>query len=275
VIDLHLHTTASDGTCTPEELVDRAWTVGLRTISITDHDTMAAVAPATAAAHAHGMDVVPGIEITSVHDGRDVHVLAYFLSESAAGLQELLAEQRRARVERAHEIARRLAAVGAPIDLQPLLDSNRGTAPRSLARPAIARALVAAGHATSTADAFDRYLGEGQPGYVPHTGPSPASVANLVASAGGIASLAHPGQWGRDDLIPGLVDAGLQAIEAYHSSHNSDTTARYLSLADEYGLLVTGGSDYHGEGTRRAEFFGVTTLPAERFASLMEMVSCR
>jgi predicted metal-dependent phosphoesterase TrpH len=221
------------------------------------------------------MTVVPGIEITSVHDGRDVHVLAYFLPEAAAGLQDLLTEQRRARVERALEIAKRLAAVGAAIDMQPLLDSSRGTAPRSLARPAIARALVAAGHATSIAEAFDRYLSEGQPGYVPHTGASPASVANLVARAGGIASLAHPGQWGRDDLIPVLVDAGLRAIEAYHSSHTSDTTARYLSLADEYGLLVTGGSDYHGEGTRRAEFFGVTTLPEERFTSLMEMAACR
>jgi hypothetical protein len=134
MIDLHLHTTASDGTCTPEDLVHRAWKVGLRTISVTDHDTMAAVAPATAAAGPLGVTVIPGIEITSVHEGRDVHVLAYFLSEAAPGLQELLAQQRRARVERAHEIARRLAAVGAPIDLQPLLDSGSGTAPRSLAR---------------------------------------------------------------------------------------------------------------------------------------------
>jgi predicted metal-dependent phosphoesterase TrpH len=274
VIDLHLHTTASDGTCTPEELVHRAQRVGLRTISVTDHDTMAGVAPAAAAAGDIGMEVVPGIEITSVHNGRDVHILAYFLADTAPGLRELLAEQRRARVERAGEIARRLAAAGAPIDLQALLDSG-GNAPRSLARPAIARALVAAGHATSVADAFDRYLGETQAAYVPHTGASPETVVRLVVDAGGLASLAHPGQLGRDDLIPALVDAGLHAVEAYHSSHPAETVAHYLSIADRHGLLVTGGSDYHGEGTRRSEFFGVTTLPPDRFASLLEVAACR
>jgi predicted metal-dependent phosphoesterase TrpH len=110
---------------------------------------------------------------------------------------------------------------------------------------------------------------------VPHTGASPETVVRLVVDAGGLASLAHPGQLGRDDLIPALVDAGLHAVEAYHSSHHAETVAHYLSIADRHGLLVTGGSDYHGEGTRRSEFFGVTTLPPDRFASLLEVAACR
>ena len=274
MIDLHLHTTASDGTCTPEGLVDRAARVGLTTISLTDHDTMAAVAPATIAAGVRGMSVVPGVEITSVHDGRDVHVLAYFIADMAPGLCELFADQRRARAERAEEIARRLAAAGAPIDIRTLLEGN-GNAPKALARPAIARALVAAGHANSVADAFERYLGETQAAYVPHTGATPVDVIRLVRNAGGVASLAHPGQLKKDELIPVLAEAGLDAIEAYHSSHDDEAIARYLSIAARYGLLVTGGSDYHGDGARRAEYFGVTTLPVEYFQSLLQMLACR
>jgi predicted metal-dependent phosphoesterase TrpH len=269
VIDLHMHTTASDGTCTPERLVERAWHAGIRTMSVTDHDTMAGVAPACAAAAAYGMVVIPGIEITAVDDGRDVHVLAYFVSDDAAGLQELLGSQRSNRVERAKEIADRLAALGAPIDVAPLLDSAAGRGGKALARPQIARALVAAGHASSVGDAFDRYLGEDGPAYVPHCGASPADVVELVSAAGGIVSLAHPGTLRKDHLIPRLVEAGLDAIEAYHSSHDAATEAHYLALARRYGTAVTGGSDFHGDGTRRAEFFGVTNLPAGRFEELL------
>jgi predicted metal-dependent phosphoesterase TrpH len=236
-------------------------------MSVTDHDTMAAVGPATRAATALGMTVIPGIEITSVHDGKDVHVLAYFLSPSASGLQEMLATQRRLRVERAEEIADRLSRLGAPIDVRALAEaSNLGG--KSLARPQIAQALVTAGHVASVAEAFEKYLGENGPAYVPHQGASPAEVVALVAAGGGIASLAHPGYRPRDEIIPSLVESGLAALEAYHSSHDSTAEAHYLGLARGHGLLVTGGSDYHGEGTRRAEFFGVVGLPAIHFDSL-------
>jgi predicted metal-dependent phosphoesterase TrpH len=269
VIDLHLHTTASDGTCSPESLVERAWQVGIRTMSVTDHDTMAGVAPATAAAATYGMTVIPGIEITAVQDGRDVHVLAYFLAEDAPGLQEMLAQQRRNRKERAAEIADRLAALGAPIDIAPLLESANRTGGKALARPQIARALVAAGHVASVAEAFDVYLSETRPAYVPHRGASPADVVELVIAAGGVASLAHPGQLNKDALIPSLVEAGLGAIEAYHSSHDAETQSHYLTLAARHGVGVTGGSDFHGEAARRAEFFGVTQLPQEHFDDLL------
>jgi predicted metal-dependent phosphoesterase TrpH len=268
VIDLHMHTTASDGRFTPHALVARAWDVGIRTMSVTDHDTMAGSAAAEQAALERGMTFVPGIEITSVHDGKDVHVLAYFLPESAPGLQEMLSRQRRLRTERAREIARRLASAGAPIDVDALVAAASAPGGKSLARPQIAQALIAAGHVTSVAEAFERYLGEDSPAYVPHTGASPSEVVALVTSGGGVASLAHPGYRPRDEIIPGLVDAGLDAIEVYHSSHDETATAHYLSMARRYRLLVTGGSDYHGEGVRRAEFFGVVHLPAQHLEAL-------
>ena len=264
-----MHTNASDGRCTPEELVRRAYDVGIRTMSVTDHDTMAGFAPAQRAAEPLGMTVVPGIEVTSVHRGKDVHVLAYFLSESAPGLQELLSSQRQQRVERAIEIANRLAKLGAPIDVQPFIDAASAPGGKAIARPQIAQALIVAGHVTTVAEAFDKYLGEDSPAYVPHRGASPAEVVALVTARGGVASLAHPGYRPQDEIIPGLVDAGLEAIEVFHSSHDEAAQAHYLEIARRHELLVTGGSDYHGEGTRRAEFFGVVSLPQAFFDELL------
>lgn len=273
MIDLHMHTTASDGRSTPEQLVEQAWQRGIRTMSVTDHDTMAAHAAASRAAAATGMAFIPGIEITSVHGGKDVHVLAYFLPDTTPGLQELLAGQRRQRVERALEIVRRLERLGAPVDADAMVEAAAGSG-KSLARPQIAQALIAAGHVSTVAEAFDRYLGEDSPAYVPHTGVSPAEVVALIVSGGGIPSLAHPGYRPKDEIIPGLVDAGLVGIEAYHSSHDAATQSHYLALASQFGLLVTGGSDYHGEGTRRAEFFGVVHLPQQHLDALLAR-ACR
>jgi predicted metal-dependent phosphoesterase TrpH len=260
VIDLHMHTTASDGRCTPEDLVQRCWDKGLRTIAVTDHDTMAGVAPTQRAAEARGMTCLPGIEITSVHGGKDVHMLAYFLPPETPGLQPMLEAQRRQRVERALEIAARLEQLGAPVDKEAMIEAAAGSG-KSLARPQIAQALIAAGHVASVPEAFDRYLGEDSPAYVPHTGVPPAEVVALVVRGGGIPSLAHPGYRPKDEIIPGLVEAGLVGLEVYHSSHDEAATAHYLGLARQHGLIVTGGSDFHGPGTRREEFFGVVTLP--------------
>jgi predicted metal-dependent phosphoesterase TrpH len=271
VIDLHMHSTASDGRCTPEDLVARVADKGITVMSLTDHDTFAGVAAATAAAAQRGIEVVPGIEITSVHKGKDVHVLAYFVSEQTPGLQALLMRQRKQRLDRALEIASRLSRLGAPVDTDVLVATATAPGGKALARPQIAEMLIAAGHVSSVPEAFERYLGEESPAYVPHTGASPAEVVALIAQGGGAASLAHPGYRGagpttpKDELVPQLVDAGLMAIEAIHSSHDADQQAHYVKLAQEHGLAITGGSDYHGEGTRRAEFFGVLGLPREYF----------
>jgi predicted metal-dependent phosphoesterase TrpH len=255
-----MHTTASDGRCTPEELVERCWNKGIRTMAVTDHDTMAGVEPTQRAAEARGMTCLPGIEITSVHGGKDVHMLAYFLPPDTPGLQPMLLAQRKQRVDRALEIASRLATLGAPVDADAMVEAAAGSG-KSLARPQIAQALIAAGHVATVAEAFDRYLGEDSPAFVPHTGVAPAEVVALVVAGGGIPSLAHPGYRPKDEIIGGLVEAGLVAIEAYHSSHDEAATAHYLAIAKQHGLLVTGGSDFHGPGTRREEFFGVVNLP--------------
>lgn len=270
MIDLHMHTTASDGRCAPEELVKQAFDKGIRVMSVTDHDTMAGVPRAAAAAAGHGMTLIPGIEITSVHGGKDVHVLAYFLPELTAALRDLLADQRRNRVGRAREIADRLAAAGAPIDVQALMEAGSALGGKSLARPQIAQALIAAGHVATVAEAFERFLSEDGPAYVPHTGASPVEVVELIAQAGGLSSLAHPGYTKKDAVVPDMVAAGLVAIEAYHSSHDEAAVAHYLEVARTFGLAVSGGSDYHGEGTRRSEFFGVVNLPASHYESLCE-----
>ena len=267
MIDLHMHTTASDGRSTPEALARRAAEVGLSVLAVTDHDTMAGVAPTRRAAAALGITVVPGIEITSVLDGRDVHVLGYYLDATDPSLDALLQAQRDERVGRAREIAERLDRAGAPIDIDALLTEAAGRG-GSVARPQIAAALVAAGHAAGIADAFDRFIGEGCTAYLPHRGKGPAEVVSAIASAGGLASLAHPGTARRDDMLPSLVAAGLGAIEAYHSAHDDAQCRHYLELAAAYDLAVSGGSDYHGEGVRRAECFGVVTLPVEEFERL-------
>ena len=270
MIDLHLHTTASDGKCSPRDLVERAHTAGIHTIAVTDHDTVAGLPEAAEAARELGVTLVPGIEITSVHGGKDVHVLAYFMRDLSEELRDLLLTQRRNRTDRAQQIAERLAAVGAPIDVPALMEAATALGGKSLARPQIAAALIAAGHVTSIAEAFERFLAEDGPAYVPHRGASPVEVVDLILRAGGVASLAHPGYTRKDEIIPELVAAGLTAIEAYHSSHDQPTTARYLALGRQYGLCITGGSDFHGEGTRRSEFFGVTHLPVSDYRILVE-----
>jgi hypothetical protein len=275
MIDLHMHTNASDGRSTPEELVARASAVGIRTLSVTDHDTMASVPAASRAAAAAGIELVPGIEMTAVYDGRDVHVLGYYVDADARELREHTETQRTSRVQRAREIADRLASLGAPIDIEGLVARAPAGDAKSLARPQIARALVEAGHVGSVQEAFNRFLGDGCPAYLPNAGKSPEEVVAIINRAGGIASLAHPGPLNQDELIPRLAEAGLAALEAYHCAHDESARQRYVALARRHGLAISGGSDYHGEGVRRAEFFGRVVLPSEEFAELKKRAGPR
>ena len=266
IIDLHLHTTASDGLCEPVDLVDLAWRAGIRTLSVTDHDTVAALSDVERAATASGMSFVTGIEITAVHEGRDVHVLGYFIDPADEALVAFLRRQRDDRVDRVGAIADKLAALGYPIDREALLAHRAPD--RSVGRPMVAQALIKAGHALDMKQAFDQFIGEGKPAFVSRCGPDPAGVIEIISRAGGLASLAHPGLLKRDDLIPEMVDAGLTALEAFHSEHDAVVTNHYLALADRLGVLVTGGSDYHGEKVRRRLAFGTVGLPYDRFERL-------
>ena len=275
LIDLHLHTTASDGRLSPAQLVARAVSVGITTLSVTDHDTTGAIREVAHHAAEAGIRFVPGIEVTAVHDGRDLHVLGYYLDPEAPGLSEFLSAQRRGRTDRAREIAAALARLGAPIDIERILATAPAGGGRAIARPQLAQGLVDAGHVATIAEAFDRFLGESSPAYRPHIGASPADAIAAIRQAGGIASLAHPGVHRRDALLPVLVDAGMEALEVFHSEHDGAAQAHYLALAGHYGLVATGGSDYHGEGVRRSEFFGRMTLPPEHFDRLERRASRR
>jgi predicted metal-dependent phosphoesterase TrpH len=250
-IDLHLHTTASDGRLTPAALVALAAQCGLRVISVTDHDTVAGLLEARAAAAAHGVRLVDGIEMTAVDSERDVHVLGYFFDPDHADLNRFLQVQRLARIERVREIALRLESMKCAIDVEALLAATPTASGRSVGRPLVADALVAAGHAVDRRDAFDRFLGNDRPAFVPRCGPDVASVVEAIASAGGVASLAHPGLLGFDDRIPGYAASGLAAIEARHRDHNPEDEERYRRLAATLGLAVTAGSDFHGEHDSR------------------------
>jgi 3',5'-nucleoside bisphosphate phosphatase len=266
LIDLHLHTTASDGALTPSELVFRARAAGLSIISITDHDTTAGSDAARAVAHDAGLQLIPGIEISAVADGRDVHVLGYFIDTASASLRGFLDRQRQDRVRRVAEMGDRLSALGCPIDVAPILAAAaRG---QSVGRPQIAAALMDAGRVRTRDEAFERFLEFGGAAYVPRCGTSPQEVVALVHGAGGIASLAHPGIGGRDHLIAPLAAAGLDAIEARHSDHDAATEARYRALAADLGLLVTGGSDFHGDSGHRAVRLGTIGLAPEDFEKL-------
>jgi len=267
MIDLHMHTTASDGRSRPVELIDEAAAAGLTTIAVTDHDTLAALPDVADAARARGIETIPGIEITAVHSGRDVHILAYFVSSANEELASFLERQRADRLRRLFEMLDRLDRVGVPVDREAVRE-RAGGAGRSAGRPLLADALVRAGHVGSIAEAFERYLGQGRPAFVSRQGASPQEVIELIGRANGLTSLAHPGKLHDDALIPGMVDAGLPAIEVQHPDHDSVDIARYRKMAERFGLLVTGGSDYHGPGSGRAAALGNVTLPPEDFERL-------
>ncbi len=270
-----MHTTASDGRLTPAELVTRAHASGLTTISVTDHDTVASIADVTQLAASLHMRVVPGIEITAVDQGRDVHMLGYFFDPDDERLAALLVQQRALRVQRVREVASRLASLNLVIDVEHLLLAASTRPGASIGRPQIAREMVNAGLVASVQEAFDMWLASGRPAFVPRTGPSPAEVVDAIHAAGGIASMAHPGVTQRDELIAPLAARGLDAIEVFHSDHTPDAQAHYQRVAARLHLLVSGGSDFHGEdatkpGRPQRSRLGAVVLPPADFAALEE-----
>jgi predicted metal-dependent phosphoesterase TrpH len=237
-------------------------------LSVTDHDTVAAAGPAREACEAAGIEFVPGIEVTAIRDGVDVHVLGYFIDPESPELVAFLAEQRTRRLDRAREIIARLAALGIPLDADAVLQPGIDNTAVSIGRPWIARALMAAGHAATIGDAFDRWLSRGRPAFVPRAAARPEEVVARIHAARGVASMAHPGLVERDEWIKPLADAGLDALEAYHSEHDPATTTRYLALARHLGLDVTGGSDFHADEAHGPTAPGAVSLPREEFDRL-------
>ena len=265
MIDLHLHTTHSDGQDTPEMLAAKAKAAGLTVIAVTDHDTMAGVPAVERAAAQIGLRAVAGIEISASHERQDVHVLGYFLDYRSTALARFIAAQRLDRLRRARVMGERLSQLGVGIDIERVI-AAAGKGP--VCRPAMAQALVEAGHVSSYRLAFDLYVGEGKPAYVPREGVTPQQAVGVIIDAGGIASMAHPGRTRLDEVIAPMVDAGLGAIEVYHTDHSALQRAKYRAMARTFGLAITGGTDYHGDTRYHAGELGAVALPERAFDDL-------
>jgi len=268
LIDLHTHTTASDGRRTPPDLVACAAAAGVTVLSVTDHDTVAGCEPGAAACAIAGIEFVPGIEITAVRDSADAHILGYFIDASAPALSRFLDEQRGRRIDRARQMIAQLARLGIALDADAIVRPGVDDATKAVGRPWIARAMVESGHVATVAEAFDRWLARGRPAYVPRLAASPGDVIARIHDAGGVASLAHPGLLGHDEWIPGLAELGLDAVEAYHFDHDPERTEHYVALAARLGLSVSGGSDYHADQSHGAPAPGSVSLPRDAYDRL-------
>lgn len=241
MLELHCHTTYSDGTLTPAELVAAAVAAGVRALAITDHDTVAGWDEAIAAAQATDLEIVPGIELSTVHRDRSMHILGFY--PDRAKLVGPLQDRIDGRKRRACKIADKLAALGVPIELP---DMPGDMAP---GRPHLAQALVQAGHATSSQDAFARWLGDNGPAFVQYEKFSAAEGIQLLLNCGAVPVWAHPYLFRGgtvDTVLPELVAAGLQGVEVYHPHHSPSDVRRLEDWCRQYNLLMTGGSDYHG-----------------------------
>ncbi|MFD0671829.1 PHP domain-containing protein [Cohnella sp. GCM10027633] len=253
--DLHTHTTASDGTNRPAHNVRLAAEAGLGAIAITDHDTVAGIAEALAAGREAGVLVVPGVEISTVAGGKDIHILGYGIDYEDGMFIGRLLSLRDTRNRRNELILARLAELGMPIALEEVeaVAGKSSTGGGSVGRPHIAQALVDRGFVSDIRDAFDRLLADGKPAHVNPPRIDPLTAIRWIHDAGGTAVVAHPGLYGADELVAEWLDGGADGIEAYHSDHDEEAERRYVRMAEERGKLITGGSDYHG--LREGVFF--------------------
>ncbi len=253
-LDLHLHSTASDGTLSPGDVVAAALAARLDVISLTDHDTTAGIAPAKEAAAGHPLEIIPGIEVSATWDRGEIHVLGYFVDPSHPGMVAHGKWAGARRVQRMQTMVGRLQESGIDVEMEDV-EAAAGAERGSLARPHLARALVEKGVVDSVYEAFDRFIGDEHQAYEPTRLLAPEAAVELIREAGGIAVWAHPPMDQLDALLPRLVEAGLRGIETYRPRNPRDRTLLLERRARSAGLLVTGGSDWHGpEGGELGQF---------------------
>lgn len=255
--DLHVHSTASDGTLTPEAVVRAAHDLGLAAVALTDHDTVDGVEQGEEAGRRYGVTVIPGVELSTEMAGNEVHVLGYFISTRAKELRAVLASLRTERLQRARTMVKRLQDLGLSVSWAAVQAQAGGGA---VGRPHVARALVAAGYAASVGEAFQRYLERGKPAYIPRAKLTPAQAIALVHQSGGAAVLAHPGLLSSPEALPAVLGLNWQGIEVFYPEHNRQVTEALLALARERGLVATGGSDFH-EVKEGRPGLGACTVP--------------
>lgn len=258
--DLHLHTTFSDGRFTPSELVDAAALAGLKAIAVTDHDHTGGLVEARERARRYRLEVLTGVEINTVWQDRELHLLGYCFDESLDWWQELMADQRDARVRRMERFVSRLQEHGLDVTMD---DVRHHAGEGALGRPHLAQVLVAKGIVSTEQQAFDQWLSSGTSGYVPREGISPVEAIRAIRKAGGVAGIAHPRSAPLEagNLIGELVSEGLGALEVVHPSHPPVLRDYYRSMAEYYGLLWTGGTDDHGPKGGRPARIGTDSVP--------------
>lgn len=257
-VDLHLHSTASDGLNEPADVVRAAATAGLAAIALTDHDTVDGIPEAAAEAILHGIELVPGVELSAHEGNEELHLLGLHLDDLAA-MRQALGVYRDARRDRAEQMVKKLNDAGVRITFQDVL-AEAGDA--AIGRPHVARAMVQSGWAMDLRDAFERYLGAGKPAYLDKRRLGVREAVELVHRCGGIAVLAHPGPWGSVARVRTLAGMGMDGIEVLHPSHSGEERTRLAALADHLGLVPSGGSDSHG-GPDRSRVVGSMKVPAD------------
>ncbi len=276
--DMHTHTQASDGMNTPTENVQLAAAAGLSALAITDHDTVAGVAEALAAGEQYGVTIIPGVEVSTMEEDKDIHILGYYMNIEDPVFLERLAGLRQIRDTRNEMILAKLRELGVEITMEDVLKQlGRELMPdESIGRPHMADTLVAKGYAEDMRDAFKKYLAQDAAAYVSPPRIRPHEAAQWIIEAGGVPVMAHPGIYGDDDLVARILDQSeLAGLEVYHSDHSPEDEQRYLQFASQRRLIITGGSDYHG--ARQGKVFhgpiGGKRVPISVLTQLLERTS--
>lgn len=247
-VDLHNHTTASDGIFTPKELVYHASAKGLAAIGITDHDTTDGICEAKKAGKNYGIEIIPGIELNAQEDNVEIHILGYYMDYNLPWFQDILTKIRDARYYRAEKMVNNLVNIfGMDLEFEDIIQKAGGK--HNISRTHIARAMIDKGIVKSVSEAFEKYIGEGCKAYVKRYKLTVSEGINIIKEAGGVPVLAHPGLIGDDTIVERIISYGILGIEAYHSKHTYQQSQKYAKLAEANGLIITGGSDCHGDGS--------------------------
>ena len=271
LVDLHMHSTYSDGQLEPAALIDLAVRKGLAAVALADHDCLDGVPEYEEAAEIVGLETVSALELSCIHRGRDLHILGYGVDVEDAPLREMLRRFCETRENRGLKIVEKLGAMGIELDAQEILDTSGAGA---LGRPHIAEALIKGGYARDFNEVFRKYIGEDCPAYVEKYKMSPADAVSCIHDAGGLAFVAHPGFYLEDmEGFNELLEEDFNGIEVYHSQHTPETAARLAEIAEDRGLLKSGGSDFHGFAGR--DSLGEPHVPYEFFSRIREQMGGR
>ena len=269
--DFHAHTTASDGTLTPKELVSLGKQVGLIAMAITDHDTIKGLPEGEKTAKALGIKLLHGVELNTDASGYEVDVLGYFVEIEDQKFRDLVGYRENERIRRAKGMVEKLNSMGIDISYERVREIANGI----VARPHVAEALIEGGVAVNQKDAYDRFIGFGAPAYTERDPLLPQDAIRYIKEAGGVAIVAHPGLIGNDEIVDQLLDYGADGLEAYYAYHTEEQRDKYLKLAKERGLIVGCGSDYHGPKRTKNKILGSVVAPKEVMEILLDLVDQR